>query len=219
MKNLLYKMVNGRGAKFNLLLILALIFSIGIGCQGSFSTGNTNSETTDRAEANRKTDNNSAENSIENVRKIDSSNTETSNDDSDDESVEENDASKLEIPSNEQLIAMTDEAMQNFEKAASSGDFSNFYDTISNPWKKETSPGDLKSGFKIFVDNPSDVAKIRSMKPEITGTPNIKKELGFDMLNVDGKYATSPRNVKFEIKYLPEEKEWKLAYLRVNTKD
>lgn len=219
MKNLFCKIVNGKSAKINLLLILAVIFSIGIGCKGNFSTGNNNSETTDRIENNRKTDNNSAENSVENVEKIDNSNIETSNIDSDYESVENPDASTLEIPSNEQLITMADESMRNFEKAASSGDFSDFYDTLSNAWKKETSANDLEKGFKMFIDNSSDVAKIRPLKPEITGTPNIKKEMGFDMLNVEGKYDTSPRNVKFIVKYIPEGKDWKLAFIKVDTKN
>ena len=200
MKKQLINLQNNRNMKINLLLILVLLFSVGVACKWNFGD---NSVSDDKKSEKTKDD--------------DSKDTDSKDDD--EEKAEKIDASTGEVPSEKALVELADESLKEFEKAVSSGDFSDFYETLAEAWKKETSPEDLKSGFKIFVDNPSDVAKITSMKPEITGTPKIKKELGFDMLNVDGKYDTSPRNVKFELKYIPEGKDWKLSYIRVNTKD
>ncbi|CAN5444699.1 hypothetical protein BH20ACI1_BH20ACI1_23150 [soil metagenome] len=218
MKKLLLNLLKRKDAKLNVFLVLVLLFSVGFGCK--FNTDDKTGADDKKTERTKDDDSKVGldDKKTEQTNSVDEK-TEQSKDDSDDEPVENPDASTLEIPSNEQLVAMADESMRNFEKAASSGDFSDFYDTLANAWKKETSANDLEKGFKIFIDNSSDVAKIRPLKPEITGTPNIKKELGFDMLNVDGKYDTSPRNVKFELKYIPEGKDWKLSFIKVNTKN
>jgi hypothetical protein len=202
MKKQLLNLKNNRNAKINLLLILVLLFSVGIACKWNF--GDKSASDSDDKKSERTKDDDSKDSDSK---------------DSDEDSADDIDASTGEIPSDKALVALANESLNDFEKAVSSGDFSDFYDSLAKAWKKETSPEDLKKGFKIFVDNPSDVAKITSMKPEITGTPKIKSELGYEMLNVEGKYDTSPRNVKFELKYIPEGKDWKLSYIRVNTKD
>lgn len=198
MKNIINDFLKNGNAKINLALILVLIFSVGIGCK----FGSDSSPTTDED-------------------KVDVPKDDDSKDDDKDEKkkADKPDASTGEVPADEELKVLVDESMQEFRKAVSDGDFSDFYDTLSEPWQKETNPRKLEDGFKVFIDTPGDVKKIDGMEPEITGKPRVKRELGYKMLNVDGEYDTSPRAVKFELKYIPEGKDWKLSAIRVNTKD
>lgn len=196
MKNLLLDFLKNGNAKINLFLILVLLFSVGIGCK--WNLGDDTTTVDDKVE---KTDD------------------DDSKDEDEKKKPEKPDASTGEVPSDEQLVALADESMQDFRKAISDGDFSDFYDTLAKPWQKETNPRKLEDGFDVFIKTPTDVKKIDGMEPEITGKPKIKRELGYKMLNVDGEYDTSPRTVKFELKYIPEGEDWKLSAIRVNTKD
>lgn len=195
MKNLILDFLKIGNAKINLVLILLLLFSVGIGCK--WNLGDTPTTDEDKVE---KTD-------------------EDEKDEDEKKKPEKPDASTGEVPSDEQLIVLADESMQDFRRAVSDGDFSDFYDTLAEPWQDETSPRKLEKGFDVFIKTPIDVKKIDGMEPEITGKPRVRRELGYKMLNIDGEYDTSPRAVKFELKYIPEGKDWKLSAIRVNTKD
>lgn len=184
----------GKNAKLNLLLILTLLFSVGLACKWS----------------------------IEDQTESGDTKTERSDDDADrkDEKPREKaDASTGEVPSEEALINLVSDTMNSFRTAVVDSDFSDFYNDLAEPWQEETSPKKLENGFRIFIENPGDIRQISGMTPEITGRPRIRRELGYKMLNVDGQYDTSPRKVKFELKYLPEGSDWKLSAIRVNTKD
>ena len=194
MKKLINDFLKNGNAKINLFLILVLIFSVGIGCK--FGTDSSTSDD-DKVDVTEKDDDEKEEK----------------------KKPEKPDASTGEVPSDEELMVLVDESMQDFRRAVSDGDFSDFYDTLAEPWQEETSPRKLEKGFKVFIDTPVDVKKIDGMEPEITGKPKIRRELGYKMLNVDGEYDTSPRAVKFELKYIPEGKDWKLSAIRVNTKN
>lgn len=194
MKNLINDFLKNGNAKINLFLILVLIFSVGIGCKFGSDSATSDDDKVD-------------------VPKEDDDKKEEK------KRAEKPDASTGEVPSDEELIVLVDESMQDFRRAISDGDFSDFYDTLAEPWQEETNPRKLEDGFDIFIKNPQDVKKIDGMEPEITGKPRIKRELGYKMLNVDGEYDTSPRTVKFELKYIPEGKDWKLSAIRVNTKN
>ncbi len=128
------------------------------------------------------------------------------------------DASTGEVPDEAQLQAMAKETMLDFNDAIQDEDFSGFYDNISKVWQKETSPEDLEKGFKVFMDKNADFSQIRKLEADITETPKIKRELGYKMLNLSGVYDTSPLPTKFDLKYVPQGKDWKLSYIRVSTK-
>lgn len=195
MKKIIQKLLKDRNAKINLLLIFALLFTVGLGC--TLNRGSSDSD--DDVKKERKTD------------EDDDSTTE------DDEI--EIDASTGKVPSEEALIYLAKTTMNDFAQATKDDDFEDFYDNLSEAWQKQTSPSKLEKLFKVFIENNGDVRKITSMEPELTGRARIRREAGFKMLNVNGYYDTSPRNVKFELKYIPEGKDWKLSGIRVNTKD
>ncbi len=217
MKNIKHKLINGEGAKFSLLVILLALFSLGIGCSGSFNVGNINSETTNKVEDNRMTGNKPGGN----VELNNNSNIETSNNDSaekPDENVEKADASTGKVPTEAQLQAMTKETLLDFNDAVQKGDFTDFHSKISDVWKKTATPEKFDQGFKEFIDKKIDITNIRDKSATFDPAPNIIKKSGYDVLTVNGNYDTSPLPVRFFTEYLNEEGNWKLISIKVDTR-
>lgn len=220
---MLNKITNGEVAKFKLLLLLSLIFSIGIGgCTGNFSVGNSNSETTDRVEDNRMTNVNSTENSVGNAETANSnSNVESSNTDSaekPDENVENPFASDGELPSEAQMQAITMETLLDFNDAVLKGDFTDFHGKISSVWKKTATPEVFNQGFSEFIEKKIDISSIKGKTAMYDPQPTVTKKSGYKVLSAKGNYDTSPLPTRFETEYIPEDGDWKLISIRVDTR-
>jgi hypothetical protein len=133
-------------------------------------------------------------------------------------SYEKSDASKGEMPSDEELQDIVKTTLMDFAEAVKDEDFSDFYDNISKPWKKETSAEALKTTFQGFIDRKIDISDIDPLEATFSTDPVIEKDLGYKTLKLDGKYPTTPNSTKFNLHYIPEGKVWKLSSIRVNTK-
>ncbi|QQS42121.1 MAG: hypothetical protein IPM63_04025 [Acidobacteriota bacterium] len=153
-----------------------------------------------------------------------SNTTSSSNDTTDDKTDSDDktpakkaDASKKEIPEDEELEAMIKDTLLDFDRALKSEDFSSFYDNISEEWQKQTSPRQLKRLFQSFIDGKADLSSVRNLEPDITDGPAIRESVGFDMLEVKGSFDTSPRTTTFELKYIANGEDWKLSAISVVT--
>ena len=132
-------------------------------------------------------------------------------------SYEKADASKAEMPSDEELQDIVKTTLMDFNKGVQDEDFSDFYSKISKPWKKQTSADDMKATFQGFIDKNIDISDIESLDATFSPDPKIEKNLGYQTLMLEGKYPTSPNSTKFVLNYIPEGKDWKLSMIRVNT--
>lgn len=128
------------------------------------------------------------------------------------------DASKNEIPSNDEMQDIVKKTLLDFNDGLQKEDFTDFYDTISKTWQKQTSPTKLKSSFQGFIDGDADLSPIKPMTAKFTTGPETVRELGMKMLKVNGEYPTSPITTTFELKYIVEKNEWKLAGINVVTR-
>lgn len=204
-KNLIIR----KKTELNILLVLVLVFSVGIGCKNLVNNQDENKPTVERTK------------DSDDTKSDDTKSDDTKSDDddkADTKEVEKADASTGELPSEPQLQELARETMLDFSQAIQDEDFSDFYDKLSKAWQKETSPEDLKKGFSVFIDKKTDFSQIKNLEADMKGTPIIKRELGYKMLNMSGTYDTSPLPTKFDVKYIPEGTTWKLSYIRVSTK-
>jgi hypothetical protein len=128
------------------------------------------------------------------------------------------DASKNEIPSNDEMQEIVKRTLLDFDDSLQKEDFTDFHASISKFWQKQTSPEKLKTSFQGFIEGEADLSPIRPMTAEFTKGPETTRSLGMKTLEVDGKYPTSPITTTFELKYIAEGKEWKLAGIQVITK-
>ena len=130
--------------------------------------------------------------------------------------LEKADASRGEIPENAELQEMTKKTLLDFNEAIKNDDFTDFFQTISKLWQRQSSPAQLRESFQIFVTREVDFSEISAMEANFTSKPRVDDSKGFKELILEGNYATSPNSTKFELKYTPEGRNWKLTGIRVD---
>lgn len=129
------------------------------------------------------------------------------------------DASKGDVPSDDQLQTLAKTTVLDFNDAIQSGDFSDFHATLSKPFQKQVSAEKLGGVFHEFIDAKVNFKEVKDLDAKFTSTPSVEKTLGYQMLTLKGNYATSPRKTNFELKYIPEGSDWKLSSIDINTHD
>lgn len=127
------------------------------------------------------------------------------------------DASKYEIPSDDEMQDIVKTTMLDFDNALKEADFTDFYSKISRYWQKQTSPEKMKSSFQSFIDGKADLSEIKSLKANFTSPPTVRHGSSLRILEVKGDYDTTPNKSTFELQYIPEGKEWKLFGINVVT--
>lgn len=128
------------------------------------------------------------------------------------------DASKAEIPADDELQYMAKTTLLDFNDAIQQADFTNFHRKIAKAWQKQVTPEQFKQGFNDFIVKKVEISEIKQMDANFTSSPKIDKSRGLKELVVEGRYDTSPLPTKFKLNYVPEGKEWKLYGIEVNTR-
>lgn len=126
-------------------------------------------------------------------------------------------AAKYEVPEDEQMQEMTRTALMDFNEAVQDGDFASFHSTISKTWQKQTTPEKFNQVFSEFISKKVDISGVGSRDADFSPTPSVEMDGGAKKLIAKGCYDTSPRPVKFVLKWIPEAKEWKLFGIEVDT--
>ncbi|MBA3631280.1 MAG: hypothetical protein H0W58_00475 [Acidobacteria bacterium] len=127
------------------------------------------------------------------------------------------DASRGEIPSDDELQEMVKTTVLDFSDAVQSADFTAFYANISKLWQLQTSPAKLEDTFRIFIDGKNNFSGIRSKEAEFSSNPRVDDSKGFKELVLEGSYDTAPLPTKFTLRYMPEGKNWKLTGIIIDT--
>ncbi|HEX8289722.1 MAG TPA: hypothetical protein VF556_17200 [Pyrinomonadaceae bacterium] len=202
MKNLLNDVFFGKNNKVSGVMALSIVALIALGCtcNKSFDLSNAQSDT----------------NSSQPVSNTDTKTKETK-ETTKTKSTAKADASKGEIPSDDELQDMVKETLLEFNDAVQGNDFTNFHAKICEPWQEQATPESLRESFKVFIDKDIDIAPISSLDAQFSTEPEIGRELGYKTLKLKGQYPTRPNLTKFELNYIPEGKEWKLSKIIVDT--
>jgi hypothetical protein len=131
------------------------------------------------------------------------------------------DSGSGDMPSDDKLQSLARGTILDFNSAVQSGDFTDFHSKISSLWKEQNSADEIKDIFQQFVDNKDnfDFSAVKSMKANFSPAPSFGSISGRKTLELKGNYDTKPLKTKFELKYLYEDGSWKLAGIRINTKD
>lgn len=130
---------------------------------------------------------------------------------------EKADASKGEIPSEEELQDMVKADLLIFDKALKRRNFIDFYKNTSKLWQEQTTPGKLKILFKNFIEGKADVSEVENLEAEFSPDPFIDDSLKVKVMEVNGSFPTRKNPTIFELKYIAEGKEWKLSGFFVKT--
>lgn len=128
-------------------------------------------------------------------------------------------AKKGEVPSDDDLQSLARQTMLDFNKAIQDDDFTEFHKTLAKPFQRQASAEKLAGVFSSFVTAGVNFSEVSDLDANFSSTPTIEKSAGYDMLNLKGQYATTPRKTNFDLKYIFEDGAWKLGAINVNTKD
>jgi hypothetical protein len=201
MNKLIGKIINGKDNKLNGLIALAVVLSIALGCNcgKTFNTDNTTS---------------SSNSTSDNPFAANTSSTNTTTVDRPGETKPN--ASKGTVPTDGEIQYLVRETMLGFNDALQKEDFTEFYSTISKQWQKQTSAAAMKTSFQSFIDGQANFGEIRSMIAEVEDK-KTRKQSGYKVFDVKGKYDTSPIDTTFDLSYVAEGNEWKLFKIQVYT--
>jgi hypothetical protein len=120
-----------------------------------------------------------------------------------------------EAPSESEMRPVVAETMRNFDLAIQSGDFGDFHSTISEMWQNQITADELKKAFATTIAQKNDFKLKDEQDATISSKPVLKDE--GDTLEVNGAYETTKnKNVRFRLKYIKENDEWKLLGIRLN---
>lgn len=198
MKKLVNEILFGKSSMFNGLIALAVIGFIGFGCfcnKDKMGLGKNDSSSPSPTSSSSPSPSATKE---KNYKKAD--------------------ASKSEIPSDDELQDMVKKTLLDFNQALQDEDFTDFHKTIAKKWQDQISAAKFKESFQGFIDKDVDIGNIKNETASFDKDAFIDRSRGMKELTAEGKYNTSPLPCKFKLKYIPEGKEWKLYGIEVDTR-
>jgi hypothetical protein len=118
------------------------------------------------------------------------------------------------MPSDDDLKKLVTKSLLDFDKSVQTNDFTTFHATLSELWKRQTTPEKLQEAFKEFVEKKIGIAVIADSTPVFDKKPAIGAN---GILELDGYYPSMPFKVRFALEYTYEHPNWKLTAIRVKT--
>jgi len=103
-----------------------------------------------------------------------------------------------------------------FNEAIQAKSFDKFHAGISDLWQKQITPAKLLEVFQPFINAKIDLADIQPLSPVFKSPPAVDSD---GVLVLEGEYPTTPNKVTFRLKYVTEDKTWKLLGVKVNVGD
>jgi hypothetical protein len=120
-------------------------------------------------------------------------------------------AQALPTPLDQEVLVKT--TLLTFNDANVTGNYTVLHDKLSKPFHDQFDADKLKTGFKDFADKHVNFAVIAA-KPIIpTGDAKIDSE---GVLLLDGYFDTTPKKVKYQLKFIRSEGEWKAYAIKVD---
>jgi hypothetical protein len=116
------------------------------------------------------------------------------------------------VPADAELIIVTNNSVLLLGRAINANDFSSLYSSTAKIWQNQTTPDALKQIFKSFIDQNIDLTVIEGKNPEFSEKASIDEN---GRLVLKGFYLVPPAKFVFTLKYIQEDKQWKLVGINV----
>ena len=117
------------------------------------------------------------------------------------------------VPAPRPLEALLKGSLMSLNDANLTGDYRVFHARLSEPFRRQVTPQQLKQSFREFHDKYVDIDIVCALVPVFDQPPHVDGE---GKLVVRGFFATEPTRVTFEMDFIPNDGEWKL--IRINVK-
>lgn len=122
-------------------------------------------------------------------------------------------AEPRQMPSAADQARLIKASTHSLADAVARKDFHAFYATVGGLWQKQMTPEQFQAAFQSLIDSGGNFLVLDQLDPAIVRS-------GFDangILEVTARYATTPKALTVEDRYLYEGLDWKLVGLEVTT--
>lgn len=120
------------------------------------------------------------------------------------------------VPADKELMVMANQSVLMLGRAINAGDFSAFYSSAAKVWQDQTNPEALKEAFKSFIDQKIDLTVVEGKNPEFGEKASIDES---GRLILKGFYPVQPAKLNFVLKYVQQDKQWKLIGINVSQEE
>jgi hypothetical protein len=199
MKNTFINIIWGKENKFNGLFALGIVCLIVLGCTCNKSFGDLGSKN----------------NNTTNPSNTFTPPTNTVTAPAKDPTFTKADASKKQIPSEQEMQEIIKTTVLDFNSAVQSEDFTDFHAKSSKALQRTANPAKMKETFQMFIDGEMDLSAVSGMTATITSPAKLENRSGFSVLSVSGEYPTSGVKTTFDLQYVAEGKDWKLLLIKI----
>lgn len=121
-------------------------------------------------------------------------------------------AEQPKLPDDAELRGLVRNTMRDFAQAIREESFVAFYDKISTVWKAQTDAGKLEEVFKDFFPLKDRMATWEAVEPVFSAPPRLDEN---NNLKLKGYFAARDGNLEFDLTYVYEHPNWKLAGVTV----
>ena len=111
------------------------------------------------------------------------------------------------LPSDRKLQELIEESVGAFVNAVQRNDFAAYYAGLAQRGRRLTAATDLPRLYKSALGQPFDLAALRARPPEMLVPPVLERD---GTLRLRGRYLARPMGLRFELRYVYEDTEWRL---------
>jgi hypothetical protein len=122
---------------------------------------------------------------------------------------------RLTVPPDADLKKLINRDMVAFHQAVKADDFTAFHAGLSKQFQESSTAKSLKTAFQVFVEKKIDLSAVEKVDPKVTKPATID---GNGVLQVEGEYPSRPATILFTLRYVSQNKDWKLHGIDVQTK-
>jgi hypothetical protein len=123
------------------------------------------------------------------------------------------DAAAPGIPAENELVTLANSSVLQLARAVNANDFAEFFGSISQLWRDQTTAEALRDAFRPLIDQKIDLTAIAGKAPEFTEKPMIDDQ---GRLVLKGRYPLPPTTTNFTLKFISEKSQWKLIGVYVS---
>ncbi len=117
-------------------------------------------------------------------------------------------------PTEVEAQALVKTTLAEFADAVDKGDFAAFKANSSKEFQSQYTDEQLKTAFKVFIDQKTDVAPIlrdaAKKNAKFSPAQTVREEKGYSILVANGTIDSEPQPVKVNNEYVYQDGKWKL---------
>jgi hypothetical protein len=120
------------------------------------------------------------------------------------------------VPSERALEALVKATLLSFNDANVTGNYEVFHAKLSKPFREQFPVERLARRFQEFNKKHIDFDIIAALKPAYDPAPKVDED---GKLQAKGHFPTEPKQVHFDLQFIPSDGEWKLISINVKIGD